>query len=171
VLVVFDLNNKGSKSNPTTKRFPFARGQIPRSNVGYDVHAWPTPWVTSQTADTTRCALGPACWLRLGDRATMFPTAILTSPGPFNSRVQHSFPVPQCSYLPHWPWHQLRLAICDWMPAPYSLLHAESWGLEPGADTGGMQGMDAPTRPKQVLTWHSISLKIIAKNFCVLFIT
>jgi len=33
----------------------------------------------------------------------------------------------------------------------------------PGADTGGMH---PPTRPKEVLTWHLISLKIIAKIFC-----
>jgi len=28
--------------------------------------------------------------------------------------------VPMCSYPPHWPCHQRRLANCDWMPAPYS---------------------------------------------------
>jgi len=31
---------------------------------------------------------------------------------------------------------------------------------------GGMQGMHPPTRPKEVLTWHLISLQIIAKIFC-----
>ena len=31
------------------------------------------------------------------------------------------------------------------------------------ADTGGVQGMHPPTRPKEVLKWHLISLKIIAK--------
>jgi len=40
-----------------------------------------------------------------------------------------------------------------------------------GADTGGMQGMHPPTRPKEVLTWHSISLKLIAKHIFVLHIT
>jgi len=30
---------------------------------------------------------------------------------------------------------------------------------------GGMQGMYPPTRPKEVLTWYLISLKIIAKIF------
>ena len=41
-----------------------------------------------------------------------------------------------------------------------------------GSDTrGGMQGMHPPTRPKKVLTWHLISLKIIAQNIFVLYIT
>jgi len=35
--------------------------------------------------------------------------------------------------------------------------------LETGADTGGVQGMHPPTRPKEVLKWHLISFKIIAK--------
>jgi len=39
---------------------------------------------------------------------------------------------------------------------------------ETGADTGGMH---PPTRPKQVLTWPLISLKIIAKSIFVLHIT
>jgi len=43
--------------------------------------------------------------------------------------------------------------------------------FEAGADTGGMQGMHPSTRPKEVLTWHLISLKIIAKNIFVLHIT
>ena len=45
--------------------------------------------------------------------------------------------------------------------------------LHSGADTGGgMQGMHPPlTRPKEALTWHLISLKIIAKNIFVLHIT
>jgi len=30
---------------------------------------------------------------------------------------------------------------------------------------GGMQGMHPPTRPKEMLSWHVISLKIIAKTF------
>jgi len=38
-----------------------------------------------------------------------------------------------------------------------------------GADTVG--GMHLPTRPKEVLTRHLISLKIIAKNIFVLHIT
>jgi len=33
---------------------------------------------------------------------------------------------------------------------------------------GGLQGMHPPTRPKEVLTRHLISLKIIAKNIFVL---
>ena len=41
----------------------------------------------------------------------------LDSPGPFDCRVLHSCLVPQCSYPPHWPNHQQRLANCDWMPA------------------------------------------------------
>jgi len=28
--------------------------------------------------------------------------------------------VPQCSYPPHWPRHQRRLANCDWMPATFT---------------------------------------------------
>ena len=42
------------------------------------------------------------------------------SPGPFNCRVLRSCLVPQCSYPPHWPRHQRRLANCDWMPASYT---------------------------------------------------
>jgi len=41
----------------------------------------------------------------------------------------------------------------------------------PGADTGGEDaGDEPPTRPKDVLTWHLISLKLIAKNIFVLHI-
>jgi len=43
---------------------------------------------------------------------------------------------------------------------------------EAGADTGrGCRGCIPPTRPKEVLTWHLISLKIIAKIllYCRLF--
>jgi len=40
-----------------------------------------------------------------------------------------------------------------------------------GADTREMQGMHPPTRPKEVLTWHLISLKLIDKNIVVLYIT
>jgi len=43
--------------------------------------------------------------------------------------------------------------------------------LVSGADTGGVQGMHPPTRPKEVLTWRLISLKIIVKNIFVLHIT
>jgi len=35
---------------------------------------------------------------------------------------------------------------------------------------GGCRGCIPPTRPKQVLTWHLISLKIIAKTIFVLYI-
>jgi len=37
-----------------------------------------------------------------------------------------------------------------------------------GADTGGVPGMHPPTRSKEVLTRHLLSLKIIAKNIFVL---
>jgi len=43
-----------------------------------------------------------------------------------------------------------------------------TYDLRPGADTGGIQGMHPPTRPKDVLTRHLISLKINAKNDFVL---
>jgi len=36
---------------------------------------------------------------------------------------------------------------------------------------GGARDASLPTRPKEVLTWHLISLKIIAKNIFVLHIT
>jgi len=47
------------------------------------------------------------------------------------------------------------------LPMCFNLLKLESsrrghWGV---------QGMHPPTRPKGVLTWHLISLKIIAKIF------
>ena len=42
------------------------------------------------------------------------------SPGPFDCRALGSCLVPQCSYPPHWPHHQRRLANCDWMPASYT---------------------------------------------------
>jgi len=37
--------------------------------------------------------------------------------------------------------------------------------------SGGFRGCIPPTRPKKVLTWHLISLKIIAKSIFVLHIT
>jgi len=42
------------------------------------------------------------------------------SPGALNCRVLRSCLVPQCSYPPHWPHHQRRLANCDWMLASYT---------------------------------------------------
>jgi len=36
---------------------------------------------------------------------------------------------------------------------------------------GGCRGCTPPTRPKEVLTWHLTSLKLIAKNIFVLHIT
>ena len=42
------------------------------------------------------------------------------SPGAFNSSVLRSSLVPQCSYPPHRPHHQRRLANCDWLPAFYT---------------------------------------------------
>jgi len=36
------------------------------------------------------------------------------------SRVLRACLVPQCSYLPHQPCHQQRLANCDWIPAFYT---------------------------------------------------
>jgi len=66
--------------------------------------------------------LGAACWLWLGcwsnNAANSHP-----SPGTFKCKVQRvlrSCLVPQCSYPLHWPWHQRRLANCDWMPASYT---------------------------------------------------
>jgi len=50
-------------------------------------------------------------------------------------------------------------------------LAALNLGTGAGADTGGCRGCIPPTRPKEVLTWHLISLKIIAKNIFVLHIT
>jgi len=45
-------------------------------------------------------------------------------------------------------------------------------GQSPGVDTGGGHAGDAsPTTPKEVLTWHLISGKIIAKNFFALHTT
>ena len=36
------------------------------------------------------------------------------------ARILLSCIVPQCSYSPHWPCHQVRLANCYWMPASYT---------------------------------------------------
>jgi len=41
-------------------------------------------------------------------------------PGAFNCRLLCACLVLQCSYSPHRPRHQRRLANCDWMPAPYT---------------------------------------------------
>ena len=38
------------------------------------------------------------------------------------------------------------------LPTYDCLIFTENEGLVPGADTGGMQGMHPPTRPKEVLT-------------------
>jgi len=40
-----------------------------------------------------------------------------------------------------------------------------------GSRRGHRGGCIPPTRPKEVLTWHLVSLKIIAKNIFVLHIT
>jgi len=50
------------------------------------------------------------------------------------------------------PW------LCAWIPTHFR--------QQAGADTeGGCRGCVPPTSPKEVLTWHVISLKIIAKIF------
>jgi len=41
-------------------------------------------------------------------------------PGELNRRILRSCLVLQCSYPPHWPRHQQRLANYDWMPASYT---------------------------------------------------
>ena len=94
------------------------RAKIPRSNAGQVAHVSRTR-VTLQEADITRRAPEGACWLRLGcwsnNSAISCP-----SPGAFHRRVLRSCLVPQCSYPPHRPRHQRRLANCDWMPAPFT---------------------------------------------------
>ena len=42
------------------------------------------------------------------------------SPGALNHLVLPACLVPQRSYPPHWPWHQRRLANCDWMTASHT---------------------------------------------------
>jgi len=42
------------------------------------------------------------------------------SPHAFNRRILCSCLVPQCSYPPHRPHHQRRLANCDWLYASYT---------------------------------------------------
>ena len=101
--------------NPTL----LLRAHIPRSNVGQVRHVSPTPWVTSQEANITRRTPEAACWFRLGCWSNNAENSH-PCPGPFDSRVQRSCLVPQCSYPPHRPRHQRRLANCDWMPASYT---------------------------------------------------
>jgi len=94
---------------------------MPRSNVGQVAHVSPTPWVTSQEADTTRRALEVACWLQLGYWSNNSVNRH-ASRSALNRRVLRACLVPQCSYPPHRPRHQLRLANWDWMPAPYTIV-------------------------------------------------
>jgi len=55
----------------------------------------------------------------LGAGATTLRLATLAL-GPFNRRVLRTCLVPHCSYPPHRPCHQRRLANCNWMPASYT---------------------------------------------------
>ena len=79
--------------------------------VGQVAHVSPTPWVTSQEADIT-------CWARLR-RGCWCNNSTNSHPSldALNRRVLRTCLVPQCSYSPHRPRHQRRLANCDWMPA------------------------------------------------------
>jgi len=65
------------------------------------------------------CTPETACWLWLGRWSNNVANSH-PSPGPFDCRELRSCLVPQCSYPPHWPHHQRRLANCDWMPASYT---------------------------------------------------
>jgi len=95
------------------------RAQITRSNFEQVPHVSPTPWATSQESAITRRAPKATCWVRLGcwsnNSTNSHPSFCALNP-----RVLHTCRVPQCSYPPHWPHHQRRLANCDWMPASYS---------------------------------------------------
>ena len=61
-----------------------------------------------------------AYWLRLGCWSNN-ATNSYPSLGPFNCRVLRSCLVPQCSYPPHWPRHQRRLANSGWITPANSL--------------------------------------------------
>jgi len=122
VSAVFHLKRKlnvSLKSNTTTKPCLLLRAKYLGVTLDRFTHVSPTPRVTSQEADITRRAPEAACWLRLGCWSNNSANSHL-SPGAFNRRVRRSCLVPQCSYLPHQPHHQRRLANCDWMPASYT---------------------------------------------------
>jgi len=104
------------KPTSTTKPALLPWDQTPRSNVGQVAHVSPTPWVTSQKANITLRTPEAACWLRLRCWSNTIANSH-PSLGAINCRVLRSCLVPQCSYPPNWPRHQLRLPNCHWMPA------------------------------------------------------
>jgi len=118
VSAVFHLNKEAKLELQQRYHALLLRAQIPRSNVGWVAHVAPTLWATSHKADITRRAVEAACWLQLGCFSNNSANSHAI-PGPFNHRVLRSRLVPQCSYPPHRPRHQRRLANCDWRPASH----------------------------------------------------
>ena len=80
----------------------------------------PIPRVTSQKVDITRSTLEAAYWRCLGcwsnNVANSHPKLWSIQQ---KGSLLRSCLVPQWSHPPHWPYHQRRLANCDWMPASY----------------------------------------------------
>jgi len=76
-------------------------------------------WVISQEAEITHSAPETACWLQLGCWSNNSKNSH-PSLGELNCRALRACLMPQCSYPPHRPRHQQRLANCDWMPASYT---------------------------------------------------
>jgi len=68
------------------------QNEIPRSNVGQVAHASPTPRVTSQKPDITRCTLEAACRLWLVCWSNNAANSHFC-PDPFNRIVQYCAPV------------------------------------------------------------------------------
>jgi len=123
--VSFHLNKKEAtrelKVNFNNETLPFCsepkylRVMLDRSLT----YVLPTPRATLQEANITRRTPESAWWLRLGHWSNNVANSH-PSPGPFNCRVPRSCLVLQCSYPPHWPCHQRRLANCDWIPSSHT---------------------------------------------------
>jgi len=158
------------KSTSTTKLCPSAPSQIPRSNVEQVAHVSPTPRVTSQEANITRRGPEAACWLWLGCWSNNVANSH-SIPGPFDSRVLCSCLMPQCSYPPHWPHHQRRLANCDWIPASYTSgqpsnprRHPTCWASSQWNHAVSSMPCDGAWTSAPLSTYLSIECKLMASQ-------
>jgi len=169
VSAVFHLNNKEAKRevkvNFNNETLPFCSeakylGVTLDRSLTYRRHL----------ANITRRTTEAACWLRLGcwsnNVANSHPI-----PVPINCRVLRSCLVPQCSYPPHWPRHQRRLANCDWTPASYTSgqpsnphRHPTCWALSQWSHTISRKPCHGAWTSAPLSTYPSIECRCTASQ-------